>query len=397
MKSSKYGIALILLIPIGLVAGPVLWAGMRSEIAHWYLAAAANAIELGKGDADKSIESARAWDPEVGRLQDYLTVCLRQFRSKEADLSLSDIFKQVPEDSKLEIAEQLARQFGSKGDFALAADVMRTLLGEQVNRRIIYWDVMISRALTEESEAKAIQTLRDAITANPDNSTLRILLAEEFASILDKREDFTSTLEAYKLWFGEKYDRTVYRLNALAYGRALANVELDQALVDIDEALGHRPDDPELRDTRAWVYYQLGRYEEAFLDADFSVKTRERPSISSWLQAVWEWLQVAAESPETNLPLGATSEEVPDSGQVAEEVAEEFAEFGTIVGDPPVVMLDPPKNYLKRSKASVITWSRGVMRYHRAKILEKLGRVEESEADWKWIEENRLPPDDRLH
>jgi len=397
LKSSKYGIALILLIPIGLVAGPVLWAGMRSEIAHWYLAAAANAIELGKGDADKSIESARAWDPEVGRLQDYLTVCLRQFRSKEADLSLSDIFKQVPEDSKLEIAEQLARQFGSKGDFALAADVMRTLLGEQVNRRIIYWDVMISRALTEESEAKAIQTLRDAITANPDNSTLRILLAEEFASILDKREDFTSTLEAYKLWFGEKYDRTVYRLNALAYGRALANVELDQALVDIDEALGHRPDDPELRDTRAWVYYQLGRYEEAFLDADFSVKTRERPSISSWLQAVWEWLQVAAESPETNLPLGATSEEVPDSGQVAEEVAEEFAEFGTIVGDPPVVMLDPPKNYLKRSKASVITWSRGVMRYHRAKILEKLGRVEESEADWKWIEENRLPPDDRLH
>ena len=43
MKSNKIVVTLILLVPIGLVAGPVLWAGMRSEIALWYLAAAANA------------------------------------------------------------------------------------------------------------------------------------------------------------------------------------------------------------------------------------------------------------------------------------------------------------------------------------------------------------------
>ena len=62
MKANKIVVTLILLVPIGLVAGPVLWAGMRSEIALWFLAAAANAIDLGQGDADRAIESALAFE-----------------------------------------------------------------------------------------------------------------------------------------------------------------------------------------------------------------------------------------------------------------------------------------------------------------------------------------------
>jgi hypothetical protein len=60
-------------------------------------------------------------------------------------------------------------------------------------------------------------------------------------------------------------------------------------------------------------------------------------------------------------------------------------------------MLDPPKNYLTQYNVDKLTWSRGVLRYHRAMILEKLGRTDEANSDWKWIEEKRLPPDDRLH
>ena len=389
MKSSKFAIALILIVPIGLVAGPVLWTGMRSEVAHWYLAAAANAIELGRGDADKSLESARAWDPEVGKMQDYWSVRLRQLKTK-TDVALMDVLKEVPDERRPEIAERLARQFGSKGDFALAADVMRVLLGEKTNQNITYWDVMISQALEEGGGAQAIQVLRDAIAANPNNSELRIVLAREFALILSDRDDFASALEAYKLWFGEKYDRDVTTLNALAYGRALANVELDQALIDIDDALGYRPDDPDLRDTRAWVYYQMGRYEEALLDANFSVKAKESPSISTLFQRLVDRMQIDADASKTNsAPPGDTVEAIPNTEQIAESESSYI--------EPPVVMLDPPKNYLTQSTASILTWSRGVVRYHRARILDKLGRIEEAEADWKWIEENRLPPDDRLH
>ncbi len=394
MKIRKFGIALILLVPIGLVVGPVLGAGMRSEIAHWYIAAAANALELGKGDVDKSLQLAREWDPDVSRLQDYWSVRLRQLKSS-SDVALADVLSEVPEERKEEIADRLASQFGSKGDFALAAEVMRNLLGDKAIQSIIYWDVMISQSLEEEGEAQAVQTLRAAIEANPENSTLRRVLAQEFALILSSREDFAATLEAYKLWFGEKYDRDTTTLNAMAYGRALARVELEQALTDINEALGYRPDDPDLRDTRAWVYYQMGRYEEALADADFAVRAKESPSIASWSQRLLDWLQTAAASTETRAPVKQPTS--PDAKPAPEAEPEQISETETQDGAPPVVKLDAPDNYLTPSTTTIGMWSRGVVRYHRAKILEKLGRLEEAEADWKWIEENRLPPDDRLH
>lgn len=383
MKSSKFSVALILLVPIGLVAGPVLWAGLRSEIAHWYLAAGANALELGIGDVDKALESARAWDPEVGAEQDYLSVRLRQLKNDSA-ATLSDVVKEVPEGKKAKTAELLARQFEEGGDFALAAEVMRVLLGEKVNENITYWRVLISQALVEEDEAKGFEILREAIEANPNNPQVRTRLGALYATTLAMREDFALTLEAYKLWYGDKYDRDINTLNSLAYARALAKVELDLALTDINEALGYRPEDPNLRDTRAWVYFQLGRYDEALLDADFSVKALELPSLSNWINRQMEELQSSAE---------ISKPESPPS-----EVRVEQAEVEAM-GDSqaPVVMLDPPKIYKKRANTSSWTWTLAVMKYHRARILEAMGRSEEANADWEWIETNDLPPDDRLH
>ena len=398
MKSRKYVNALILLVPIGLVAGPVLRAGIRSEVAHWYLAAAANAVEIGKGDpesvtkAEKAIEAARAWDSEVGKLPDYLTVRLLQFRASETNLSLAEIFKDVPADRRSQVAEQLAKQYFSLGDFGLAAEVMQILLGEEASKQRIYWLSLIYQDLLEVSEAKAVQTLQSAMTSNPENPKFREL-ANQIAETLSLRDDFASTLEAYKLWLGEKFTRNANNLNSYAYARALAKVELDQALVDINEALVYYPNEPALRDTRAWVYYQLGQYEEAFADADFSVKAQETPSMMNWWDSTLESLLETKE-----LSSSAKQEAATDSSVASvEAVAAEVTGIASGSDQPPIVMLDPPKNYLTRSQVSQSAWSIGVMRFHRAMILEKLGRSEEAEADWKWIEENRLPPDERLH
>ncbi len=397
MKASKFGTALILLIPVGLVAGPVLTAGMRSEVAHWYLAAAANAVELKKGDADAALESARAWDPEVEKLQDYWSVRLQQLKTK-SDLTLMEFLKEVPAERKAEIAEKLASQFASKGDFVLAGDVLEFLLGEKAKQNFYYWDSLVSQTLEDESGSKAIEVLRVAVAANPNDSDLRTRLAAKYQKILSSRNEFAETLEACKILFGEKYDRDTVTLNALAYVRALANAELDKALIDIDEALGYHPNSPELRDTRAWVYYQMGRNDDALLDADFSVKAFENPSVSSFFQGFIEWLEGAVGSPVTK-PLEdaptQSQDNMPTIGSVP--VAEQLDAPETSGIEAQVVMLDPPKIYLTPSSTSQMTWSRGVIRYHRAKILEKLGRTDEADADWKWLEENRFPPDDRLH
>jgi hypothetical protein len=38
-------------------------------------------------------------------------------------------------------------------------------------------------------------------------------------------------------------------------------------------------------------------------------------------------------------------------------------------------------------------WSLGVLHFHRAKILESLGRDKEAQQDWDWLTENQLPLD----
>lgn len=52
---------------------------------------------------------------------------------------------------------------------------------------------------------------------------------------------------------------------------------------------------------------------------------------------------------------------------------------------------------LTAPEAGQLLWSAGVCHYHRAKILEGLGRSEQAEPDWQWLKQNKLPADDRLH
>lgn len=64
-------------------------------------------------------------------------------------------------------------------------------------------------------------------------------------------------------------------LNALAYARGLANVELDEGLVDIDEALRMTRDNAAYLDTRGYLYYRKGDYDRAFKDLDNAVNFAE--------------------------------------------------------------------------------------------------------------------------
>jgi tetratricopeptide (TPR) repeat protein len=61
-------------------------------------------------------------------------------------------------------------------------------------------------------------------------------------------------------------------LNGLAYAQALANVELDEALNNVDEALDLVPKEPALLDTRGFVLYRQGNYEDSLRDMDRAVK-----------------------------------------------------------------------------------------------------------------------------
>jgi tetratricopeptide (TPR) repeat protein len=62
-----------------------------------------------------------------------------------------------------------------------------------------------------------------------------------------------------------------HMLNLYAYARALANIELEDGLKDIDEALRRAGEGHEMLDTRGFLYYRQGDYERALNDLNRSV------------------------------------------------------------------------------------------------------------------------------
>jgi hypothetical protein len=97
----------------------------------------------------------------------------------------------------------------------------------------------------------------------------------------------------------------------------------------------------------------LGRYEEALQDADFAVETSERQYKKSQEQIPNRILAWLSGRPK---PSGADGK-------------------------------------LTQQEAGMQLWSLGVLHFHRAKILESLGRDKEAQQDWDWLTENQLPLD----
>jgi tetratricopeptide (TPR) repeat protein len=70
-------------------------------------------------------------------------------------------------------------------------------------------------------------------------------------------------------------------LNGLAYYRGLANVEIDEALADIDEALRRGGEDYQMLDTRGYLYYRKGDFNRALQDLNRAVGGAEE-DYESW-------------------------------------------------------------------------------------------------------------------
>jgi tetratricopeptide (TPR) repeat protein len=65
-------------------------------------------------------------------------------------------------------------------------------------------------------------------------------------------------------------------LNTRAYARAVGDFELEEALVDVDEALRERPENASWVDTRGYVLYRLGRNQEALEELERAIALTEK-------------------------------------------------------------------------------------------------------------------------
>lgn len=233
------------------------------------------------------------------------------------------------------------------------AELERAILGlAEPEKERDYWNARLRIALGRNAGDEAIEIVENALQALPDFRNIAQQAYWHFYEI----QDFENALKARLLCFSQRERDRPIILNEIAYLRSLSLVDLDQGLVEIERALQEAPNSAAFLDTRAWILYQMGRPREALEDATRAVELalRQYQAIeNNFTYRVTRWL----------------------SGR-----PQPSSEDG----------------FLTELEAGPELWSLGVLHYHRGRILDSLGRSEEAQEMWDWLEKNRLPRDDRL-
>lgn len=222
-----------------------------------------------------------------------------------------------------------------------------------------YWHVKLKMALKKDS-SQVIDLLNDA-------EKLNVYFFDSLAAVattkFEEKGDFKSAAVVGMIQLTQhRKNKDLPRgvlaidLNQIAYFRALSGEDLPTALEEINLALNMRPNEFSFLDTRAWVLYTMGLLPEALKDADAAVNGVDE-LIGASENSFWNSLfEMASGTPEPSSADGV----------------------------------------LTRTEAGTLLWSAGVIHYHRAKILDGLGRTDQSKADWDWLKKRKLPTDDRL-
>ncbi len=186
--------------------------------------------------------------------------------------------------------------------------------------------------------------------------------AERMAQLFVEEFDFERALRAIKLAYKDGGPQTPEQLNQLAYFRALAGVELTDALKDIRKAILINGRDPMLLDTEAWVLHSAGLSGEALPLIDEAVRKLEA-QMGSEAQA---------------LPSPATIQEEP---------------FDKMTGKLTWLDIVRAQSRIREAQQRLgrARWTLGVLRFHRLRILEALKKEEAAAADRTWLEARDFP------
>lgn len=215
-----------------------------------------------------------------------------------------------------------------------------------------YWIFRAEQAMADSPEDVA-EVVSQAVAQNK----LNFFLADSYAQRLADSRLFKEAVAVLEAGAIPELENSPQHLNNLAYFRALAGIDLDQALLDINRGLERNPNSPGMRDTRGWVLFKMGNPLSALEDANFAVSFITPPTDAGWLDRSLAWLEERV----------LTQREPQDSSKV-----------------------------LTRREAGEHLWMRATLFYHRAKILEALGRTEEAERDFQWLRDRHLPTDDSI-
>jgi len=236
-----------------------------------------------------------------------------------------------------------------------------------------------------------------------ENPAIRSEAAFAISSLLSNRKKFDDAARILNVNLPPIEERTAVQNNQMAYMRALAGKDLEQALVEIDMAIKTAENESFL-DTKGWVLHRMGRNEEALVVMDKSLAKlteawNSNPKLERCLVRIEELqAQSAAATPPSDTPSDMPSDNAESANPAIENVRPEPVAAEPVATEP--VAAEPAVS--SRTKGWGVDalleefpeLSRGLpetleiyatLRYHRLRICEALGKTQEVARETAWL------------
>lgn len=302
-------------------------------------------------------------EEEVQRLIDHAIETTQGFKDKNRRFSISKVLaltllREKHWDLATELLDRTYQQ-----DPAIVQDLQYWMIRLQV----VFGRSPVQDEDVEHVADHAIESLKSS-----KNASQRSSISMALASNLLKKKRWDLAIKVLDQLLEPPRRRTSEQNNLLAYSRSLANADLDQALVEIDLAMKEGGDIPAYQDTKGWVLYQSGEYEEALLFANRAVAgfATEIQTVAPELYSILTDKRAPADS-----DASSRIDTLLEEGDMELDDSRTKADAAPRTNVPTTVQLaiaEMIKNY-------------AVVRLHRARILEGLGQTEEANQDLEWI------------
>jgi tetratricopeptide (TPR) repeat protein len=222
-----------------------------------------------------------------------------------------------------------------------------------------------------------------------ENPAIRSEAAFAISSLLSNRKKFDDAARILNVNLPPIEERTAVQNNQMAYMRALAGKELEQALVEIDMAIKTAENESFL-DTKGWVLHRMGRNEEALVVMDKSLAKlteawNSNPKLERCLVRIEELqAQSAAATPPSDMPSDNTESANPAAENAPPEpAAAEPAVSSRTKGWGVDALLEEFPELSRGLPETLEIYA--TLRYHRMRICEALGKTQEVARETAWL------------
>lgn len=260
-----------------------------------------------------------------------------------------------------------------------------SVLAEHYLKRAEAWDPTVIRdadywiAQLPQANIQNVDQFLDLIEHAVMTDSRWRLQAFEASKMLSEEYDFQHAVRALKIASLGQRPTAPLMLNQLAYMRAQAGIELEDALKDIELAIKIDGPLPSYLDTKAWVLYGLKRNLEALGFVNKAIEGQEE---------LYKKKGIAMPKP---LEL-----ETSKTAEVADDNDLDFLEQPPAPVRLPSIQQRQAEIKKARRRMGDPGFDLAILRFHRLRILEALKDPTEAVKDRRWLEERGVPIVDEL-